>query len=664
MDFCVRLNFRYTSQKERTMHFFKALGFAMMVNSLALADINFDAQTHSCHGHSEPVFNLSLQAIQSNFVGPPDYYAGNNGLPIVGSTIPTVISVEAERHSDDVHLHIKPFSFTLTATGFMISQNVLPRDFAPTNARWVDFDAGIGIEGHVYRDGSVRFSGPNDAPLAAGTYNVLKSKVAYGTELHPHHAEGFFDHDNQLVRNENFPISQGLTNLGGMPGSINNNTDYAEYYGMTFFDGKIYTSTTDNSFDNSATPIAVFNKVNKHGQHSFNQVDIVPPGYANLPVPPNNDFQLTEETLSINPRNPDQLATTVWVYHLPLETLPVAMLYISNDGGQTWNFNDAFAGITLPAVPGYTPIAASNQQCIFDGNGNLFYTTLTVYLNNTTFETTLYEYVVMSGDGGNTWTLIDFITGIHPDTFGLDYPVLGTGGGPNGTFTTWLTIKQDISFAEIIHYGSTLPLLAAGYQTTGPGVLGSVTHQEVSGTEVGGFGNVAVGPDGEVLIVGMAVNNTMGSLPFSNTHIWTSFNKKGINGTFNGIKTIANPNTGYRVPYLPSVHRGTSTRPTGAIDQNGRWYVVYVDQPTPHFNAANSNVFLIYSDDHGKHWSSPLRINNDVDNVTFHIMPQLSVDPVTNDLAITWLDSREDETDYSTRLWGTVIKHKSLPRLF
>lgn len=646
------------------MKILKTLAVAMMVCSLAQADINLDPQIHSCHGHSEPVFNLSLQAIQSNFVGPPDYYAGNNGLPIIGSTIPTVITVEAERHSDKVHLHIKSFSFTLTATGFVISQNVLPRDYAPTSAEWVDFDAGNGIVGHVFRDGSIRFSGPNDAPLVAGTYTVPKSRVAFSTELHPSHGDGFFEHDNTLVRGENFPISEGLSNLGGQPGSINNDTDYAEYYGMTFFDGKIYTSTTDNSFDNTQTPIAVFNEVNKHGEHSFPQVDIVPPGYANLQVPPNNYQQLTEETLSINPKNPNQLATTIWVYHNPQPTLPAAMIYISNDGGHTWNLNDAFAGLTLPAVPGYSgPLAASNQQCIFDANGNLFYTTLCVFLNNTDFSVTLWEYVIMSGDGGNTWQLVDFIQGINPNTYALDYPVLGTGGGPNGTATTWLTIKQAISYDEVIHYGATLPVLAAGYQTIAPGVLGTITRQEVPGSEVGGYGNVAVGPDGEVLIIGMAVNNAMGSLPFTNTHIWSSYNKNGVNGTFETIKTLANANTGYRVPYLPELHRGTSTRPTGVIDNKGRWYVVYVDQPTPHFNSANPNIFLIYSDDHGKHWSSPLRINNDVDNVTFHIMPQLSVDPITNDLAITWLDSREDETDYSTRLWGTVIKHGTLPRL-
>lgn len=647
------------------MKFIKSLTVAMAMCSLAQAEINVDHQAYHCHAKSEPEFNLSLQAIQSNFLGPQDMFGGNNGLPVQGMNIPTVITVETHRHSGEVSLHIKPFSFTLTETGFMISQNVLPTEYSPTDARWINFDAGSGVVGHVFRDGSIRFSGPSNEPLAAGTYSIPKTHVSFETALHPARAEGFFEHENTLVRKENFPISEGLSNLGGIPANINNGTDYAEYYGMAFHDGKIYTSTTDNSFDQTQTPIVVFNKVNKHGRHSFSQVDVVPPGFANEIVPATVDsHQLTEETISVNPKNPNQLATTVWTYHTPEPTMPVAFLLISNDGGQTWEINDAFAGITLPTLPGFTPgLVASNQGCVFDGNGNLFYTTLCVIATFDFSVITLVEYVLMSGDGGNTWTLVDFLSGIDPDTFGLDYPILGTGPGPDGSFVTWLMIKQDVNFDEIVHYGSTLPLIAAGYQTTGPGVLGTITHQEVPGTEVGGFGNISVGPDGEVLIIGMAVNNRKGTLPYANSNIWYSYNKDGINGTFKTIKTLANANTGYRVPYLPALHRGTSTRPTGVIDKDGRWYVVYVDQPTPHFNAANSNVFLVYSDDHGKHWSSPLRINNDVDNVTFHIMPQLSVDPITNDLAVTWLDSREDETDYRTRLWGTVIKHHTLPKL-
>ncbi len=103
--------------------------------------------------------------------------------------------------------------------------------------------------------------------------------------------------------------------------------------------------------------------------------------------------------------------------------------------------------------------------------------------------------------------------------------------------------------------------------------------------------------------------------------------------------------------------------PNAVIDSEGRWYLVYVDQPTPHIVQPNPNMYLIYSDDNGKHWSTPVQLNNDVTSSTFQIMPQLAIDPFTDDLVVTWLDSREDAQDVSTRLWATVIRKGSLPKI-
>jgi hypothetical protein len=160
------------------------------------------------------------------------------------------------------------------------------------------------------------------------------------------------------------------------------------------------------------------------------------------------------------------------------------------------------------------------------------------------------------------------------------------------------------------------------------------------------------------------VNNALGSLPYSNESIWYSYNKHGFNGSFTPIKIIANSNTGYGTSfYTPQEHRLTWTHPNAVIDNNGRWYLVYVDQPTPHIAQPNPNIYLIYSDDRGEHWSTPVQLNNDVTGSSFQFMPMLAIDPFSNDLAVTWLDSREDALDISTRLWATVIRHGSLPRM-
>ncbi len=609
--------------------------------------------TDSAGTSSNKSITLNLQAIQSNFISAGDPTGGNNGLPVMGLTTPIEINVSYCESKIKVSLFIDSFSFTLPVSAFLISMDVLPQNIAPSSAKWIDFNAGPGVVGHVFRDGSIRFSGPDNAALAPGNYIVPDTSVSFSTKLFPECAKGFFKRDGHLVRSENFPISKGLSNVVG----VNDTFDYGEYYGIVFRNGEIVTATTDNSFDNTMTPIAVFNRVDAKGQHLIPQVDIVPPGYANFaPL-------LGEETLSVNPTSPNQLATTVLPAHFPFPTIPGSFLGISNDSGLTWTPVDALAGVgPLPHPTDFVLFSAGDQQCIFDSFGNLFYVNLAKFQN--TVDPTIISafcYVVLSSDGGTTWTLIDFITGINPKTFGVDYPIMATGPGPNGSSVTWLMLKQDVSTDELAGFGASLPVMIAAYKTTGLGNLVDKNYTEIAGTVNGGYGTVAVGPKGGVLITGTPMNNALGSLPFSNETIWYSYNKDGFGGAFSPIKFIANSNTGYEATYTPQQERRTWPHPNAVIDGDGRWYLAYVDQPTPHIGQPNPNIYLIYSDDCGKHWSTPVQINNDVTGSSFQFMGQLAIDPFTNDLAVAWLDSREDAQDISTRLWATVIKKGSLP---
>lgn len=614
--------------------------------------------------HDGGCFTLSLQAIQSNFTTPGTPLAGNNGNPIVGLTIPVELDVKIKKKGDRVTLNVNPVQFIITANGFMISQTSFPVEFAPRGARWIDFNAGFGLEGHVFRDGSIRFSGPGNTPLTPGTYFVKESEISYKTRNSPTQANGFFfyPHEQLFVRNSNFPISQGQSNISR---ESNSAFDYGEYFGIVFREGKIYTSTTDNSFNNAATPIAVFNEVDKKGCHLSGQINIVPPGFGDEGLLP----ALAETDLTINPTNPLQLATTIVTF--PSATIFGGVVYISNDGGQTWNIVDPLKNIPgpLPTLPGFgPPVEAGDQEIIFDSFGNLFWTPLMFVINNDDPNIiSTIQYVLLSSDGGNTWSLLDTISGVNPETFGLDYPIIATGPGPDSSSVTWLILKQDVSLAEILGLGASLPQMVAAYQMTGLGQFSDKKYQEIPGSTNGGYGTISVGPDGGVLVTGTPVNNTVGGLPFGNNSIWCSYNKCGFNGTFPADVTyVANTNAESFVffsYYTPMRNRGTWSHPSAVIDNNGRWYLVYLDQPTTHAVQSNPNVYLIYSDDLGKHWSTPVRLNNDVQNLSFHVNPNLAVDPFTNDLAVAWLDTREDSLDASTRVWATVIKNGSLPKL-
>lgn len=603
-------------------------------------------------------FKLSLQGIQSNFTSTVTPLDGNNSLPIQGMTTPVILDIAIEECEDGVILLIEPVQFEILAKGFMISETSFPVEFAPRQALFVTFNAGPGLEGHVFRNGSIRFSGPGNTPLTPGTYRVRRSEVEYSTVNCPCEAKefSFYQHENVLVRDENFPISKGQSHL-----TVENNLgfDYGEYFGIVFNKGEIFTVTTDNSFDNMQTPIAVFNAVDTKGRHLIPQVDVVPPSFARR-------NELGETTLTQNPTNLQQFAATFVNRNLQT-TIPRSFVNISDDGGRTWRIVDPFVNVPqpFPTLPGFgPPLRGGDFQIIYDGFGNLFYAPLMLVENiadPSIFST--IQYVLLSSDGGNTWKLLDSITGVNPATFGLDYPIIATGKGPNGSQVTWLMLKQDASFDEILGVGSTFPLMTASYQMTGLGTFKAKRYQEVPGSNNGGFGTITVGPEGDVLLSGMAVNNTLGSLPFVNNTLWTSYNRNGFGGNFNPIEFTANTDAEIIFSfsfYLPMQDRGTWAHPTVTIDNNGRWYLLYLDQPTTHAFASNPNLYLIFSDDKGKHWSTPVRINNDVQNITFHVNPNLALDRTTNDLAIAWLDTREDQQDISTRVWATVIKNGSL----
>src|SRR5262249_39573255 len=70
---------------------------------------------------------------------------------------------------------------------------------------------------------------------------------------------------------------------------------------------------------------------------------------------------------------------------------------------------------------------------------------------------------------------------------------------------------------------------------------------------------------------------------------------------------------------------------------NGDLYVVYHDQANG--SADRGDVFFVQSNDGGKHWSKPLRVNDDAtDNDQW--MPALALTPDGSHLGVFWYDRR------------------------
>jgi len=80
--------------------------------------------------------------------------------------------------------------------------------------------------------------------------------------------------------------------------------------------------------------------------------------------------------------------------------------------------------------------------------------------------------------------------------------------------------------------------------------------------------------------------------------------------------------------------------PQIAIDPHGkRLYVSWTD-----YRNGDIDVFLAISEDRGKHWSSPIRVNDDlVHNGAEQFFQWLAVDPVDGSVNLLFYDRRQDE---------------------
>jgi hypothetical protein len=106
--------------------------------------------------------------------------------------------------------------------------------------------------------------------------------------------------------------------------------------------------------------------------------------------------------------------------------------------------------------------------------------------------------------------------------------------------------------------------------------------------------------------------------------------------------------------------RGVAAVPTLAYDRSdeahrGRLYVSYAQSVTeqrtdslgfPIGSFSDSNILLRWSDDNGATWSQAIRVNDDsVLDPNSQFFQRVSVDPVTGNVAVGWLDSRDDVGD-------------------
>jgi uncharacterized delta-60 repeat protein len=333
---------------------------------------------------------------------------------------------------------------------------------------------------------------------------------------------------------------------------------------------------------------------------------VTPSNPTNLP--PNQ----VEGQIAINPTNPQNLAAVGADESIPFgQGIRVA---ISNDDGVTWSSRVIGTG----AAPDHLPSAAGNNATIaFDRFGNLFIAYLT--------ETTYQVNIVLSTDGGAGFQqLTQLGTGNTSDQ-----PKIRTGpGGTEAPGSVWVE-WADTGPGQLVH--------VAGAPVQGLGKVGGFNTETVPGSGGGDYGDIAVGPTGEVLVT----YETPGANQAGPGKIWVNLDPDGLGSSgFGSAVLVTSTNVGL-VRTIPAQAPGIDAEPKLAWDRsggyfNGRLYLVYTDAADT--TTAGTNIFVRTSTDRGMTWSAPVRVNDDVDQPS-QFDPTIALDQITGNVAVSWYGS-------------------------
>jgi hypothetical protein len=320
-----------------------------------------------------------------------------------------------------------------------------------------------------------------------------------------------------------------------------------------------------------------------------------------------------EQTIAINPQNPLNLFAD--------DTWSVVGRY-TLDGGLTWSSSDVSALGT----------SDGDVSSAFDDFGNLF-------LVQFSSASALQVVVGLSTNGGASFDLLYETT-----TRKNDQPTIVTGPSSTpGQGSVWISYTDRNNKLEV-----------QGAAVTGLGSVGAFSAaQSPPDSTNGDFGDIVVGPSGQVLVVYQNENTREGP-----DTIQMNLNANGLGGSFGpqSSPTATQVGSFSTIPAQPirkiDAEAGLAWDRSGGPFQ-GRVYLMYTDRPNT--TSYDTDIFVRYSDDSGKNWSAPVRVNDDpVGNGKSQFLARIALDQTTGYIAVSFYDCRNSESNNTTEFWAAV----------
>ncbi len=322
-----------------------------------------------------------------------------------------------------------------------------------------------------------------------------------------------------------------------------------------------------------------------------------------------------EEAVAVNPTNPRNIVIVTNTG----DPGPGMFAAVSFDGGQTW-------ARRIIGIDDSLGDACCDPSLSFDEFGNLFLT----YLYQTAESVVP---VALSTDGGLSFSRIANIA--KPAGF-------KRGGSEKGLFR--FVDQPTITAARgevwlVFNVGG--PMFATGAPVTGFGQVGAFSANEVvPGTNNCTYGDVAIGPSGQVMNVCTLTETGQGG-----GKLFTNVDPDGLGpATFGDRVFVTHTHVGGFDFIAPQPDRSVDAEPGLAWDRtggsrNGRVYLVYSTEVKN--ESDDLDIYVRYSDENGATWSAGVRVNDDA-TTNSQFLPKISLDPTTGYLAVFWHDSRAD----------------------
>lgn len=336
-----------------------------------------------------------------------------------------------------------------------------------------------------------------------------------------------------------------------------------------------------------------------------------------------------ENAIAVNPTNPQQVVV------LSNDEGPVDAVglveSVSSDGGKTWSTQLVATGSNNLGP------ACCDPSLSWDSYGNLFLEWLRIAGVNT-----YYAEMAYSTDGGQTLNPLGAVSdlftrqsppGISPITraaranLPADQSTVTTGA--NSVWITYANTSDGYVYAR-------------GAPVTGLGTVGAFNAPvKLSSSLNGNFGDIAIGPNGQVMVVYQMNDNNAGP-----DRIMVNVDSDGLGAGSFGSQILATGTNvgGARLIPAQANNFGIDAEAGLAWDRsggphNGRVYLVYTDAANTTTN--DTDIYLRYSDSAGASWSARKKINDD-STTNSQFLPRIALDQRTGDVAISWYDSRND----------------------